>query len=157
MEKEIKELIEQNAVINTVNRLFINTDERKWQAVSDCFADEVLFDMTSMVGGEPVKLTPQQITDTWDTGLKGLKAIHHQAGNYIVTIKENEADVFCYAIATHYFPNPSGDNTFTFVGSYNFHLVKKNQSWKIDMFKFNLKYTDGNSNLSRLAQEGARH
>lgn len=157
MEKEIKELIEQNAVINTVNRLFINTDERKWQAVSDCFADKVLFDMTSMVDGETMKLTPQQIVDTWDTGLKGLKAIHHQAGNYIVTIKENESDVFCYAIAIHYFPNSSGNNTYTFVGSYNFHLVKKNQSWKIDLFKFNLKYTDGNSNLSQLAQEELRH
>jgi hypothetical protein len=73
-------------VISTVNLLFINTDERKWQAVSDCFADEVLFDMTSMVGGETMKLTPQQIVDTWDTGLKGLKAIHHQAGNYIVAL-----------------------------------------------------------------------
>jgi 3-phenylpropionate/cinnamic acid dioxygenase small subunit len=129
------------------NRLFICTDNRDWQCVRDVFAPEVLFDMTSLAGGQPVKMTPRQITDGWDQGLKALKAIHHQAGNYQVALKGDEADLFCYGVAFHYLPNPTDRNTRTFVGSYNFHLVRTEQGWKIDKFKYNLKFIDGNKDL----------
>jgi len=146
-------LTDQNDVIAVANRLFICTDNRDWQCVKDVFAPDVLFDMTSLVGGNPSKLTPQQIVDGWDQGLKNLKAIHHQAGNYQVTLKGNEADVFCYGIAFHYLPNPSNQNTRTFVGSYNFHLIRTDAVWKIDRFKFNLKYIDGNKDLGVVSEE----
>jgi hypothetical protein len=109
--------------------------------------------MTSLAGGQPSKLTPQQIVDGWDQGLKNLKAIHHQAGNYQTTLKGNEADLFCYGIAFHYLPNLSNQNTRTFVGSYNFHLIRTNAGWKIDRFKFNLKYIDGNKDLGVVSKE----
>jgi hypothetical protein len=140
-------LLEKEAVIGVINQLFINTDNRDWAKVKDCFAAEVLFDMTSLAGGEPSALTPQQIVDAWDTGLQALKAIHHQAGNYVVTINGSEADAFCYGIASHYLPNKTNQNTRTFVGSYDFHLVKRESAWRIDKFRFNLKYIDGNANL----------
>jgi hypothetical protein len=138
---------DQNDVIAVANRLYICTDNRDWSCVKDVFAPEVLFDMTSLTGGQPEKKTPQQITDMWDQGLKALKAIHHQAGNYQVTVKGNEADMFCYGIAYHYLPNPTNQNVRIFVGSYNFHLVKGDGGWKIDRFKFNLKFIDGNKDL----------
>ncbi len=140
-------LVEKDAVIEVVNRLFIHTDNRDWTKVKDCFAAEVLFDMTSASGGEPAVMTSQAIVEAWDKGLKDLKAIHHQAGNYIATVKDNEAKVFCYGIASHYLPNKTNQNTRTFVGSYDFHLIKKDGCWRIDKFKFNLKYMEGNANL----------
>jgi hypothetical protein len=68
-------------------------------------------------------------------------------GNYPVTTKGDEADVFCYGIALHYLPNRSGQNTKRFVGSYDFHLKKQKKSRYIDRFRFNLKFIDGNVNL----------
>ena len=124
LETQTNSLIEEKNVVETVNRLFVSTDNRDWEGVKACFADKVVLDMTSMVGGEPNKLTPQQIADAWAQGLKGLKAIHHQAGNYDVSLKADKAKVFCYGIAFHYLPNPTGQNSRTFVGSYNFHLAK---------------------------------
>jgi hypothetical protein len=103
--------------------------------------------MTSMAGGDPVDLTPDQITSAWDEGLKLLQAIHHQVGNFMVDIKDNEAELFCYGIACHYLENQTGENTRTFVGSYDFHLTRERADWKIDQFKFNLKYIDGNAEL----------
>ena len=35
----------------------------------------------------------------------------------------------------------------TFVGSYDFTLVRDGSAWRIDGFRFNLKYMDGNPNL----------
>ena len=139
--------LEKEKAKEVVNQLFINTDNRNWDKVSQLFAAEVLFDMTSMVGGKPVILTPQEIVSSWEKALKPLKAIHHQAGNYIVNVNQNEANVFCYGIASHYLPNKTNQNTRTFVGSYEFHLIKNGENWQIDKFKFNLKYIDGNPNL----------
>lgn len=141
-------LSDQADVIKTINTLFVETDNRNWVAVKATFADTVLFDMTSMAGGQPTRLSSQNIVDAWDQGLKPLRAIHHQAGNFIVSIDGSQAEAFCYGIASHYLPNVSNQNTRTFVGSYNFHLAKHGQAWTIDRFKFNLKYIDGNKELT---------
>jgi hypothetical protein len=44
-------------------------------------------------------------------------------------------------------PNKTNQNTRIFVGSYDFHLIKADENWQIDRFKFNLKYMDGNLKL----------
>ena len=147
MDAQFRILVEKDKIIEVINRLFISTDNRDWSEVKNCFSSEVLFDMTSIAGGEPATLTSQQIVDAWDQGLKALKSIHHQAGNYMVNINQGQAEAFCYGIASHYLPNKTNQNTRLFVGSYNFHLTKEVQSWRIDQFKFNLKYIDGNPNL----------
>ena len=141
--------IEKDRVVEIVNRLFINTDNRDWPGVKGLFTPRVLFDMTSLAGGQPATLSPEKIVDGWDKGLKALKAIHHQAGNYLVDAKDNEATAFCYGVAWHYLPNKTGRNTRTFVGSYDFHLVKRDGEWKIDRFKYNLKFIDGNPGLEK--------
>ncbi len=143
----LERLVATQEVIDTVNRLFIRTDQRDWREVAKVFAPEVRFDMTSLGAEKPEVLTPSQITTAWENGLKHLKAIHHQAGNYVVDFDSGGATVFCYGIASHYLPNPSGKNVRIFVGSYDLHLKKAGGSWLIDAFKFNLKYIDGNPNL----------
>ena len=153
MDDKYSQLVEKDAVIEVLNTLFIETDNRNWSVVRECFANSVLFDMTSMAGGDPVIMTPQQITDAWDQGLKSLQAIHHQVGNFNIRIKTNEAQAFCYGLASHHLPNKTGNNTRTFVGSYNFHLIKMKDRWKISQFKFNLKYIEGNPDLEANQQQ----
>ncbi len=145
----VEPALEKDQVIGTVNRLFIYTDNRDWQKVKALFAPRVLFDMTSMTGGEPKTVSPQEIVDGWDEGLRKLKAIHHQSGNFLADISGDEATVFCYAVAWHYLPNRTGRNTRTFAGSYDIHLVKQDGEWKIDWFKYNLKFIDGNADLEK--------
>ena len=144
---QLQKLTDQNDITAVANRLFICTDNRDWACVRDVFAPEVFFDMTSLGGGQPGTKTPRQIADMWDQGLKRIKAIHHQAGNYQVSVKGNEADMFCYGIAYHYLPNSTNQNIRVFVGSYDFHLVRADSGWKIDRFKFNLQFIDGNKDL----------
>ncbi len=142
-------LVDKDRIVETINQLFIGTDQRDWNKVKSLFAPEVRFDMTSLAGGTPRVMTPQQIVDGWDKGLKPLKAIHHQSGNFIVTVAGDQADAFCYGTATHYLPTKSGRNVRTFVGSYDFHLVRNDGVWWIDALKFNLKYIDGNKDLEK--------
>ena len=155
MDATLQALVDRDRIAEVIHQLFIHTDLRDWAAVRACFADEVLFDMTSVAGGEPARVTPEEITAGWEEGLRPLRAIHHQAGNLLVTLHGDEADAFCYGIASHYLPNPTGRDTRTFVGSYDFHLARAGERWRIDRFRFNLKYLDGNPSLEADAAAAA--
>ncbi|MDP4197244.1 MAG: nuclear transport factor 2 family protein [Bacteroidota bacterium] len=145
MEKALADLIAKEEIIKVIILMVTNTDKRSWNKVQECFAPSVTFDMT----GEAQQVSPEQITEGWEKGLKELKAIHHQMGNYLIDLNGNQADVFCYGIAYHYLPNPSDNNTRVFVGSYDIHLIKSQDKWEIDRFKFNLKFIDGNKELEK--------
>jgi 3',5'-cyclic AMP phosphodiesterase CpdA len=134
-------VIDRLAVQDAVNELFVATDLKDWDRVRATFAGRVLFDMTSMVGGQPVELTPEAIADSWAQALGPVQAVHHQTGNYVIEIDGDAASVSCYGTATHFRPDQEKRLTY-FVGSYDFHLVRRNDGWKIDQFKFNAKYAE---------------
>lgn len=97
--------------------------------------------MTSLAGGSPATLTPSQIVDGWREGLKDVAVAHHQSGNYLVEIDGHDATVYCYATATHWRPDAEKRVT-TFVGSYDFHLRRETQGWRITLFRYNRKYIE---------------
>src|SRR5215207_6068649 len=139
MSDDANTLADKAKVIDAINDLFIATDDRDWPKVLDCLAPEVLFDMSSLTGQEPLSLSSREIVNAWEEGLRPVKTVHHQAGNYRVTVDGDEALAFCYGIAFHHLPNPTGRNTRVFVGSYDFHLRREGGRWRIDLFRFNLK------------------
>lgn len=140
-------------ILNIINDLFIHTDQRNWEMVERCFADEVHFDMTSLAGGESKTLSPKQITSGWDTGLREVTAIHHQTGNFRVDVTGDKATVFCYGTAYNYLTGKSGNHVRMFVGSYDFELIKHEASWKINLFRFNSKFTHEPDSLGQLVQK----
>jgi hypothetical protein len=156
MDAEPTDLVDRAEVADTVTRLFVNTDEGNWTGVADCFAPKVLFDVSSLSGSKPSKVSSKKIVDQWSSGLRGLTAVHHQTGNMLVSVEGAEAGAFCYVTATHYFPNPTGNETRRFVGTYDFHLVKGDDGWRIDMFRFNLKFSEGNALPADLAKKASR-
>ncbi|MCU7549640.1 nuclear transport factor 2 family protein [Chitinophagaceae bacterium LB-8] len=134
-------------VIEVVNKLFIYTDEQEWAKLqSEVFTEQIQFDMSSL-GGEPKTAMAKEVCESWQKGFEGLDAVNHLAGNYLVTINELTADVFAYATATHFKKAATQGNTREFVGTYNLHLVYTEKGWRIDAFKYNLKYVNGNVEL----------
>jgi len=149
MDTDLQVLVEKDRIAAVVNRLFTGTDARDWTGVQACFADPVLFDMTSLAGGEAARLSPRQITSAWEAGLAPIESVHHQTGNMAIGVAGSEANASCYGVAYHYRRTRFGRNTRVFVGSYDFHLRLGDGSWRIDMFRFNLKFIDGNASLEK--------
>lgn len=54
-------------------------------------------------------------------------------------------------MSTHYLENSGVNKLWTVVGSYELSLTFKNNFWRINKMKFNLKYIDGN-NLPEMAR-----
>lgn len=140
----VEYLLQKDEVLTVVNKLFVYTDNRNWNGLQEeVFTAQVNFDM-----GQPSVLAATAITAMWDKGLKALEAIHHQTGNYTVTINGNQAEVNCYGTAWHYRQHPSGRNTRVFVGSYTLKLEKGTAGWRINTFIFHKKFIDGNLELA---------
>lgn len=144
----MQEVHDKMDITETVNCLFVHTDNREWKELLEkVFADKVFFDMSSMGAGEPETMAARDICAMWEQGFKGLDAIHHQAGNYIIDLKKEEADVVAYAIAGHYKKAATKGQVRTFTGSYNIHVIRTGAGWRIDRFRYNLKYMEGNISL----------
>ena len=142
MEFTVKEQI-----IEIVHKLFIYTDNQEWKKLQkEVFSELVDFDMSSL-GGEISKKSSIDICNEWKQGFEGIDSINHLAGNHLVKISNNSAEVFIYATAAHFKESAIKGKTREFVGSYNLHLVKNMKRWKIDKFKYNLKYMTGNLDL----------
>lgn len=135
-------------IIETVHRLFIYTDTRAWNKLqNEVFTESVLFDMSSL-GSEAKITSAKSICETWESGFAGLTSVNHLAGNLLVSIKDNQADVFAYATATHYKSSATMGKTREFIGTYDLHLIQTDKGWRIDKFKYNLKFMNGNLELN---------
>lgn len=130
------------------NKLFMYVDAQQWDKVlNEVFTEHVWFDMQSAGGGEPESITAKEICNMWQAGFRELDAVHHQGGHYLIGVHSNEADIFGYAAAFHYKQSAQQGNTRTFVGSYNLKAMKTERGWRLNQFKYNLKFIDGNATL----------
>ncbi|MBT8190129.1 MAG: SnoaL-like domain-containing protein [Saprospiraceae bacterium] len=136
-------------IVEVINRLFYYTDSQNWLALQDeVFSSEVVYDMKSMGIEKIMILDPVEICNMWKKGFEGLDAIHHQSGNIIVNISDNIAETKVYAVASHYKAAATQGCTRTYTGDYNIGLKKSPIGWRINKFKYNLKFTEGNTDLN---------
>jgi hypothetical protein len=142
-----KQLADKIELIELSNKLFMYVDAQQWgKVLNEVFAENVWFDMTS-AGGEAKKLSAEDVCEIWRQGFIGLDAVHHQAGHYLITVNGDNADIYGYAMATHYKKAASKGNSRMFVGSYDLRALKSVKGWRLSQFKYNLKYIDGNISL----------
>lgn len=134
---------ERDRVIEAVTLVFVETDRRDWAAVQSGFASSVFFDLSALGGGKPGMTSPQEIARQWKDGLKDLKGVHHQVGNFLVHISGEAATVFCYGITFHSMAGLPSEHVRTFVGSYEIHLVKQQGSWRIDTLVYHSRFVTG--------------
>jgi len=132
-------------ITEVVNRLFIHTDYRDWDKLKTLvFTENIWFDMSSAGGGEPKEISATEVCNLWNEGFQAIDGVHHQAGNYLIDIEDNKAIVFAYAVATHYKELATKGKVRVFTGSYDIGLVNTSNGWRINSFKYNLKFLDGN-------------
>lgn len=142
-------LIDHRQIVHLINTLFLSVDEKDWKSVEDCFAPSVDFDISGMSDSKRETLSPVRIVKQWKDDLKNIEAIHHQTGNYTVSLDGIKAEVVCTGSSTQYRANGQSGNILTYYGSYHFHMIRGLEEWKIDSFKFVLKFLDGNKDLGK--------
>lgn len=142
------------AIIETCTRMGWHADQREWERLAEIFADKVVLDYTSLNGGEPAELTPDQITGAWSGLLGSFDATQHLITNHLVTVEGDTAVCTASFQATHRLANPHGSPLWTLGGTYRFDLVRTGDGWKISGVVMNATWADGNKDLMALAAAG---
>jgi ketosteroid isomerase-like protein len=114
-------------VIDTCTRMAWHADHRDWDRLATVFADKVRLDYTSLNGGEPVTLTPDQIVRAWTDALGAFEATQHLLANHLVTLDGDTAVCTASFQATH----RKRDGRWTLGGTYRFDLTRINDQWRI--------------------------
>jgi len=141
-------------IIDTCTRMAWHADQREWAALTNVFADEVHLDYTSLNGGEPAVLSPQQIADAWSRVLGGFDATQHLVTNHLVTVDGDTAVCTASFQATHRLANPFGAPLWTLGGTYRFDLIRTGGEWRISGVVMTATWADGNHDLMNLAAAG---
>ena len=96
-------IADKTELTELANKLFMYCDAKQWdQMLKEVFTTAIWFDASSAGAGESRNLEAKDVCKMWDDGFAGLDAVHHQAGHYLITVQGDTADVFGYAVATHY-------------------------------------------------------
>lgn len=124
---------DRDIIIETITRLFWHTDHHNWDEVKAVFAAEVLLDYTSLQGGEPATLKPDEIVGGWSEHFASVPAHQHLVGNYLVDVDDARATVSAQFIATHQYE----DRMWTLGGDYVFRLGRVGSGWRIEAMTMN--------------------
>ena len=147
---ELEVLATQATIDDQVKRLYRYTDNFEWERMrEEVMTDSVFFDMSSAGAGEPGVRSAEQITNGWDTNYQnlGVDEVNHLVGNIIIDFRGNEADVYCLATATLFREAATQGQTFAQTGDYDLRFVRVGDTWLLDEFIYNLRFSEGNPTL----------
>lgn len=128
-------------------------DRREWDRLKGIFAEELVVDYSSLVGGEPTELNRDDLIESWREGLGGYEATQHLIANHLVDIDGDTAVCTATFQATHFLPTEYGSSRWTLGGDYEWNLTRANDRWEISEVIMTAKWADGNQQLQQLAAE----
>ncbi|MFI0719123.1 nuclear transport factor 2 family protein [Streptomyces sp. NPDC021224] len=135
------------AIAETCTRMAVHADRGEWRQLRALFADKVLLDYTSLAGGEPVWVGPQEITDAWARTLGGFDTTQHLVTNHLVDLDGDRAVCTASFQATHRLAAAHGAPLWTLGGEYRWELVRTGDRWLIDAVVMTATWSDGNRAL----------
>jgi SnoaL-like domain len=142
-----------NSPTDAVTVMLHAVDELDWATVRACFADEVATDYTSLWGGEPERLSGDDIVGWWEQLAPGYDATQHLTGPLLVT-EETDDRVACTTKvrAYHHVVEDAGRSTWIVAGRYVIELESGPDGWRIGAITLRLEYEDGDRRLVDVAK-----
>lgn len=147
---------DHEAIEALATTLFVQTDNRNWEAVKNTMADSVYVDYT-VLGGDSGFKTPDEIVHGWQALLPGFERTVHQPHNFAIWVAGDRATATLDAIATHYLEVPEGDNFWTVFVGYDTEYIQENGVWKLARIDLSLYEQHGNTNLPMLAMQRVKN
>lgn len=140
---------DENTVRRMADELFITTDLKEWAAARALFSDGTIqVDMSSLVGGGPVRMTADELLGGFKSGLHAGKASHHLASNYRVRIDGDRAELYAHGYSWNRVPTlAKGTDLWETWGNYRLTYQRTVADWKLDGFRYYSKLTRGNDTV----------
>jgi SnoaL-like domain len=132
-------------------------DAREWDALEQrVFGDPVDVDYTSLQGGDPQTVRPEELIGGWRQVLDHLDATQHLISGQVVTVDGDRATCAANVQGTHVLANATGGPLWTVGGRYDFGLSRTGEGWRINALTLTVLWATGNRHIMQLAEAGGR-
>ena len=128
-------------------------DAKDWEKCRSFFADEIEVDFTSLAGGEPARMTADDLIGAWRTNLFAEKITYHQRGNHRIEIDGPRATVFSKAYAFNLLESGDLTGLWEVWGNYTHELKKNGALWECSAIKLEVVHQRGDERVRSYVPE----
>ena len=143
----IQRIEDRNAIIDVVIKYATSIDTAEWDGFASTLTDPVHVDF-SEAGMPAATFARDQFVGFARQGLEAWDARQHISPNHVVTLDENDADrALCvsYMYAQHYKKNAPNGEFYLMRGSYDNHMIRTRDGWKIERLTQHVSWLEGNA------------
>jgi len=146
----IQRLEDRNAIIDVVIKYATSIDRADWEGYASIFTDPVHIDFSE--AGLPAADFPRdQFIGFAKQGLEAWDARQHISPNHVVEFDGNDPDrAVCrsYMYAQHYKKGAPGGEFYLMRGSYDNHMLRTDDGWKIQSLTQHISWIEGNAHAT---------
>lgn len=142
-----QKLADEAEIRRLVDKIDNLCDAKDWETLRDCFTDEVDADFTSLAGGEPARVSADDLIEDWKTNLFAEKKSFHQRGNHLIEIEGDRAEVFSKAYAFNLLESGEVTRLWEFWGNYTHMFVKTGTGWKCRAMRLDVIHQRGDERV----------
>lgn len=139
-------LWEERAITKVITRFGRSLDTGERDMYMACFQKEVSLDFERLTGHAEVRI-PTDLLKRWADLFLSPTRRHHTYSNFDITFDGERAHAKVYFTARHWKATDHGDSANTQYGWYDYWLVRTTDGWKIQRFKHDFQWVDGNGGL----------
>lgn len=148
LEARIQRLEDRNAIIDVVIKYATSIDRADWASYASIFTDPIHVDF-SEAGLPPADFPRDQFISFAAQGLEGWTGRQHISPNHKVVFDDASPDkavCYSYMYAQHYMEGAPGGDFYLMRGSYDNHMVRTEDGWKIQSLTQHIFWLEGNAN-----------
>lgn len=142
-----EDLNEERAIRSVITRSSHNVDRRRWVELRGLYADVVVNDFTSILGGEALAQKADDMLAGWKNFHGAIDLSQHFLGPIDVEVRGEEASAECHVRAYHRCARAPGGEEWMVAGHYRYGLIRQADGWKIKQVTFEFAYQTGNMNM----------
>lgn len=121
-------------------------DAKDWARCRSFFAEEVEVDFTSLAGGEPSRISADDLIDAWRTNLFSEKKSFHMRSNHRIEINANRtrAEVFSKGYAFNLLETGEAAGLWEVWGTYTHALERTGENgWRVSAMSLKVMHKRG--------------
>jgi hypothetical protein len=148
-----RKLADELAIRLVVDEIDNACDAKDWEKCRAFFADEVEVDFTSLAGGEPARVSGDELIDAWKTNLFAEKKTYHQRGNHRIELAADKATVFSKAYAFNLLESGAVTGLWEVWGNYTHEMIRTQTGWKCAGMKLEVVHQRGDGRVRTFLPE----
>jgi hypothetical protein len=143
---DVARLADRAEIERVANAIDDAVDRKDWTAARSFFTDMVDADFSTL-GGQPAKITADELVGNWKTTLPAQKPSFHLRGEPLITIEADTATMISRGYAWNKLATRPDDNLWEVWGVYEHHFVRTPAGWRVSGFKFTKTYERGDPSI----------